>query len=169
MTRVVVSTPTWVIGPILSGLFLARLLLPDGILTQLTIGPVDIMGSALIWASLLWMFSIAYESNRKSPPALRRSIIPVSVGCLYGAAALPFLFYLAVRSDESAVAKTFLLAAFPSHLYVLYFTAKQFVTFTKGRRATFVQYIGPIFGLFYSVIGVWFIQPQVRKYLGSKR
>ena len=47
--------------------------------------------------------------------------------------------------------------------YNLYFVAKNLVTAETGRSASFSNYAGPFFLLWFFLIGVWFIQPRINR------
>lgn len=64
---------------------------------------------------------------------------------------------------------------FPLHLfsmfcifYLMYFAAKTIKSIELGRRATFSDFGGDFFLIWFFVIGIWFIQPRVNKLAATR-
>jgi hypothetical protein len=53
--------------------------------------------------------------------------------------------------------------------YCLVFVAKNLVMAESGKRATFYDYAGPFFLLWFFPIDVWFIQPRINRLYAEKR
>ena len=68
-----------------------------------------------------------------------------------------------VKSSLFALMFPFHLFAMFCMFYVLYFVSKSLVLAETGRPASFYDYAGPFFLLWFFPIGVWFIQPRVNR------
>lgn len=53
--------------------------------------------------------------------------------------------------------------------YGLWFTAKQFATLRHQRFLGSADYVGAFFLMWFFLIGVWFIQPEVNRLFGDDR
>jgi len=149
-----------VVGPLVSFPFFTPLLLPHYLIPRPVFGMIDPTLTITAWIFLIWMFSIAHESNRRLGPGERKSIVPMATVCLYVAVFTPFSFYLLVNDSPR-------LLGMAAMLYTFYFTARQFDTVKKRERSSLREYILVVFMLWFFPLGVWFLQPQVRKYLGT--
>jgi hypothetical protein len=53
--------------------------------------------------------------------------------------------------------------------YNLYFVAKTLVLAETGKSASFYNYAGPFFLIWFFPIGVWFVQPRINRLYSEKR
>ena len=77
-----------------------------------------------------------------------------------------YLFFLVFQSKRPEM----FLVIFPLHLfamfcifYVMYFVAKNLAQLENARRATFSDYAGYFFLIWFYPVGVWIIQPKINR------
>lgn len=132
--------------------------------------------SFLIWIVVIlgWLYSIAISANSRLPENLRRStsvlnfVLPFAVVyCLYTSQSFLSLDS-GPRSSEPPVWLV------PAHLfsmfgifYTMWFAAKQLTTLLENREVKFTEFAGRFFLFWFFPLGVWFVQPEVNKNLGS--
>ena len=121
---------------------------------------------------LLWFWSIAKASNQRADDKFKRSMKPMSIGFIYIVLYSIFFCYFTVATSINSKPSPLPMWIVPLHLgamisifYGLWFTAKQFMTFSKGEEVKFIDFSSPFFLLWFFPIGVWFIQPKVNQLL----
>ena len=80
----------------------------------------------------------------------------------------PFPFIMIFCSPKPALmTRTFLfqLVAVTCMFYNLYFVSKNLVVAETGKPASFHDYAGPFFLIWFFPIGIWFIQPGSTEYM----
>jgi len=131
-----------------------------------------------------WYYSLTIGLQNKLPSGMIMKVNRFKIFM-----AIPFIYILAISmfltSILSAVSAEgvpdfsmvgiFMLLVIPLHffsifciIYIMYFTAKTIKSVELQRRAEFSDYIGEFFLLWFSFIGVWFIQPKVNKFLNNR-
>jgi hypothetical protein len=120
---------------------------------------------------LVWLWSMGSFLNSIAPPSLKRGVGLFHLSLVYP---LPYIFvFLTVitlsTSPWVALIIPFHLLAMFFLLYPLYFVSKSLAMIEKGRLATFYDYAGPFFLLWFFPVGIWFTQPRInRLYAGRK-
>ena len=127
----------------------------------------------LLWVLALigWMYSVGSNSNQKLPEHLKKSmfiyrlgyIIVIFYSVLIALQLIPGLSGSNTQSIMPPWAIILHLASMFGMFYGLWFTAKQFVTFQKGEKVTFLEYSGPFFLFWFFPLGVWFLQPKINE------
>jgi hypothetical protein len=116
---------------------------------------------------LSWFWSMGSFLNSLLQPPLRRNIRFFGFSLVF-----PYLYtfiFIAVllRSNPSLPALLILIAlnllAMFCLLYPFYFIAKSLVQAEAGKPATFYDYAGPFFLLWFFPVGVWFTQPRINR------
>lgn len=119
----------------------------------------------------VWFWSLGSFFSSIVHPELR-----MKLGFFRVALAYPpfyFVFFIATFQDFSP---GFLGLILPLHLfatvcmfYLLYFVAKSLVLAETSKPASFSDYAGPFFLLWFFPVGIWIVQPRVnRLYSGRK-
>ncbi len=115
-----------------------------------------------------WCYAVGNESNRRLPATLQIN------ASLFKVALLMPLIYLAIfyfgfmlpllagdiQRPPVWIIPLHFVAIF-SVLYVIWYTAKQFVTFEQNQTTSFIDYYPAFMGFWICFIGVWFLQPRV--------
>jgi len=119
-----------------------------------------------------WIWSLGLFLNSIVQSALRLKVGPFRFALIY-----PALYVFAFMAVFFQSAKPVLFAIiFPFHLlamfcmfYLLYFASKSLVLAETGKPASFSDYAGPFFLIWFYPIGVWFIQPRVNRLYAERR
>lgn len=114
---------------------------------------------------IVWLYSIGMFANSRLPDELKAGTFLYKVGftipIIYAVLFL-ILFLKSVNILQPPVWFIFIhFASTFGMFYGLWFTSKQFTTFTRGEKVKFADYIEPLFLFWFFSIGIWFIQPQV--------
>ena len=118
-----------------------------------------------LWAMGAFLNSIVQPSLRLKTGFFRFLLIyPV----LYIFVAAPFFFSPDPDPSMFAVILPFHFFAMFCLFYDIRFVSKSLALTETGRRATFYDYAGPFFLLWFFPIGIWFIQPRVNKLYADK-
>lgn len=120
---------------------------------------------------LAWFWSMGSFLSSIVQPALRLRMGFFCFALLYPA------LYIFVFFGLFQTTKPLLLAVlFPLHFfamfclfYDLYFVSKSLVLAETGRPASFYDYAGPFFLLWFFPIGVWFTQPRINRLYAEAR
>ncbi len=136
------------------------------------IGPL--FGAVLalsMFCILAWFWSMGSFLSSMVPPPLR-----LELGFFRFALTYPALYiFIFIASFQSASTRPALLAViFPLHfvavfcmLYDLYFVSKNLVLAETSKPASFCDYAGPFFLIWFFPVGVWFIQPRINRLYGQ--
>lgn len=118
----------------------------------------------ILWF-LAWFWSMGSFLSSLAPPELR----PNAVFFLF-AVTYPALYCLAILPFFPSLLPGWFVFILPLHFlamfcmfYDLYFVAKSLVLVETGKPATFYDYAGPFFLLWFFPIGVWFTQPRINR------
>lgn len=138
---------------------------------------IPLLPEALTMVFLLgligWLMAIGCESNKRTAPELRASSKPMLFGLGY-AAAYSVFFSVYFNSSPSGseppnmVILPFHVLAMACIFYSLGYTSKRLVTFQRGKKVGFFEYIGPFFLIWFFPIGIWFIQPKVNEMVAEE-
>jgi len=123
------------------------------------------------WCFILWLWSLGSFLNSIVPAALRPGKKFFLFAVVYSAAYVPASMALFQSIDLKLFVATIplsLLALF-CMFYNLYFVAKNLVTAETDKLATFYDNAGPFMLVWFSLIGVWLIQPRVNRLYAAKR
>lgn len=105
-------------------------------------------------------------------PALRLEMRVFRLALIYSVVYIPifmaFFMSLSVNPLLFAVIFPFHLLTMPCMFYLLYFVSKSLVLAETSRAASFYDYAGPFFLLWFFPIGVWFIQPRINRLYAEK-
>lgn len=120
------------------------------------LGMVGLVG--WFWALGTFLNSVNSERLRLKMGFFHFALIyPIAYICAAG----PFF----LNPNLSMIAIIFPLHFFAMFclFYDLYFAAKSLAMVETGRRATFYDYAGPFFLMWFFPIGIWFIQPRINR------
>jgi hypothetical protein len=122
-----------------------------------------------MFCTLAWFWSMGSFLSSIVHPALRPKM-----GFFRFALTYPALYiFVFIALFQSAATRPALFAViFPFHffavfcmLYDLYFVSKNLVLAETSKSASFGDYAGPLFFLWFFPVGVWFIQPRINSLL----
>ena len=81
---------------------------------------------------------------------------------------LPIMYRLSQTDSAHPAWLVYLLfAGLATFYYMLWYTSSQFVAAEKKAEASYSEYALPMLGFWFSIVGVWFLQPRVNRVLGS--
>jgi hypothetical protein len=119
----------------------------------------------MMYCLLGWYWTIGTFLSLRVPPALRLKSGFFRFALVYPA--IYVLFFIWVFKTLNPV---LLLAIFPLHFfamlcmfYLLYFVSKSLVLAETCKPASFNDYAGPFFLIWFFPIGIWFIQPRINR------
>ena len=120
---------------------------------------------------LAWFWSIGSFLSSIVQPALR-----LKIGFFRFALVYPALYIFAFIPFFLSLKPVLFAVIFPLHLfamfclfYSLYFVSKSLVLTETGKSASFYDYAGPFFLLWFFPIGVWIIQPRINRLYAERR
>lgn len=120
---------------------------------------------AFMLCYLGWLWSMGSYLNSIVQPALR-----LNIGFFRFALIYPALYVFVFISSFQSINPVVLAVIFPLHvfamycmLYQLYFVSKSLALAETAKPASFYDYAGPFFLIWFFPIGVWFIQPRVNR------
>ena len=112
-----------------------------------------------------WYWCIGTFLSSRVTPELRLKLQFFRFAVVYPA--IYILFFMWVFQMPSV---DLFVLVFPLHFfamfclfYLLYFVAKSLVLAETARPATFNDYAGPFFLIWFFPIGIWFIQPRINR------
>lgn len=121
----------------------------------------------IIWPWLAWLWAMGVGINKKIAADIRPQAKLFKICVIFTAIYVPlFMLLLILPLSMSGILIPALLI-FPAHLflmfsivYMMYFAAKNVVTFEKGTSVKFSDFV-PVFIMIWGwPIGVWFVQPR---------
>ena len=120
-----------------------------------------------------WFWSMGSFLNSLLPHKLQRGMGFFTLATVYPLIYMPIffvLFALWFRTNPSNV-----LLIFPFHcfavfcmFYLLYFASKSLVVAESGKAASFYDYAGPFFLLWFFPVGVWITQPRINRLFAAE-
>ncbi len=114
-----------------------------------------------------WFWSMGSFLSSIAHPALRLRIGFFRFALIFPLVYLPVFmaFFLSIGTHPALVAVILPLHFFAMYcmFYLLYFVSKSLVLAESGKPATFYDYSGPFFLLWFFPIGVWVIQPRINR------
>jgi hypothetical protein len=112
-----------------------------------------------------WFWALGTFLNSASSERLR-----LKAGFFHFALIYPIAYICAAGPFFLNPSPSMFAVIFPLHFfavfclfYDLYFASKSLVIVETGKRATFYDYAGPFFLMWFFPIGVWFIQPRINR------
>jgi hypothetical protein len=129
-----------------------------GLFSEAILSPFVLCSMGWLWAIGAFLFSIAEPSLRLNIHFFRFAIIFPTV-CLL--TALPF-FLSSNRTIEAVILPLHLLAL-ACLLYVFYFNSKSLRIVEKREMVTTNDYLVLLFLFFFSLVGIWLIQPKINQ------
>lgn len=119
----------------------------------------------------VWLWSLGSYFNSIVQPELRMESGFFRVALIYP----PFYFFFFIATFQSSSPDLFGLII-PLHLfamvcmfYLLYFVSKSLVLAEKSKPASFYDYAGPFFLLWFFPIGIWIVQPKVNRLYSERQ
>lgn len=112
-----------------------------------------------------WLWSIGSFLNSVVLEALKLRIGWFRFAIIYPAVYF-FVFIAFFQSPNSgmfAIIMPLHLLAMFCMFYSLYFVSKNLVLAETGKQASFYDFAGPLFLIWFFPIGIWFVQPRVNK------
>ncbi|MGH9795805.1 MAG: hypothetical protein ACRD5G_13620 [Candidatus Acidiferrales bacterium] len=130
------------------------------------LGAAFVLVTALyIFSFLAWFWSLGTFLNSIVKPPLKLDLRMFRLAVIFPAVYIvPFVFFfLNLRPSLFALILPFHLFAMFCMFYNLYFVSKSLVQAETERHASFCDFAGPFFLLWFFPLGVWFIQPRVNR------
>ncbi|MEM7208207.1 MAG: hypothetical protein AAF434_10305 [Pseudomonadota bacterium] len=126
----------------------------------------------LFAVELAWLFAIGSASNARVPENLRRNqqlFLLAPFVCIMLLGVVLAMLYSAFQTQQPPPPWLIYLvfAALAAFFYTLWFAASQFATAEKQDSAFYIEYAFPMLGLWFGVVGAWFLQPRVNRLLGE--
>ncbi len=116
---------------------------------------------------LTWLLSVGLALQAKIPVSLANSTRWFKALLLY---VFCYVTITKIFLDiEMSYIVPFHLLAVYGMLYALYFVSKSLVVAEEKQSLRFDRYIGTLFLFWFFPIGIWFVQPRVRKILKEER
>jgi hypothetical protein len=158
---------------------------PPGMRFFIMFGVVGLLLIASAFITVCWLFMVATGLHKKLPEGVPMKIkrfyfaffYPmVYIVCLM-VALLIFVGYVASQAKSNDPRPFFALFSFimPLHLlamacgfYILYFVAKSLKSVELKKEAVAGEYIAEFVLLWFSFIGIWFIQPRINQIFAEK-
>lgn len=126
--------------------------------------------------ALGWIYSIGISSNNKLDthlqinPVVFRTALILPFICL-----LVFIFLILIPLYRGEILYPprwgiyINFAGIISFVYSIWYAAKQFSTLRLNRETVFIDYYAAFMALWFGFVGVWFLQPRVRRLLGTEQ
>jgi hypothetical protein len=138
-------------------------LLKVGLFSEAVMLPFVVCFMGWLWSMGSFLFSIAEPTLKLNIYFFRFAII---FPTLYFLTALPF-FLSRNPTVEGIILPMHMLAIF-CPFYALYFVSKSLVVAEKGEAVTRNDYTLTLFLLFFSLIGIWLVQPRINRLYAQK-
>ena len=139
------------------------------IFTQLQIG---FMWLLLITVELAWLYAIGSKANERVEADLQRNqqlFLLAPFLCV-----MLFATVLAVMYRSSEIQQPpppwliyLVFAGLGTFFYTLWYAASQLVTAEKQAKTFYIEYAFVMLGLWFGIVGAWFIQPRVNRTLSD--
>jgi len=115
---------------------------------------------------LIWIYSIGIELNRKIPESGRLNKVTLIGLIAYPIIYIPIGLTLLISgiSDMNAILPFHFGAIICMFLLVI-LTSMTIIKFEKAEKLIQSNVIGLFFGIWYFIIGVWYIQPKLNEYI----
>jgi hypothetical protein len=130
------------------------------------ISPLIAIITGLFMGSFLgWFWSMGSFLSSIVQPALKLKMGFFRFALVYAAIYLPVFMALfqSLNPTVFAVIMPFHFFAMYCIFYMLYFVSKSLVLVETGKSASFYDYAGPFFLIWFFPIGVWIIQPRINR------
>ena len=133
---------------------------------------VSFMWLLLVSVSVIWIYSIGAAANLALEPALQRNVMKFRIATCASLFILVMVLPIMYRLSQTDSAPQgwlvlLLFAGMASFYYMLWYAASQFVAAEKKAEASYSEFALPMLGFWFSIVGVWFLQPRVNRVLGS--
>lgn len=129
-----------------------------GLFSEAVMSPCIVCLMGWLWSMGSFLFSIAKPTLQLNIHVFRFAILYSTLYLLTG---LPF-FLSRNPIVETIIVPMHLLTLF-SLIYAFYFVSKSLVMEEKSAAVTFNDYALSLFLLFFSLIGIWLIQPRINR------
>src|ERR1700686_1828474 len=112
---------------------------------------------------LIWFWSLSSFLNSIVKPELKLKTTFLRFALIYPAVYLPFFLvvFFDLRPELFAVVLPLHFFAMFCIFYCLRFVSKSLVLVETGKPASFYDYAGPFFLIWFYPIGIWIVQPRV--------
>lgn len=120
---------------------------------------------------LAWFGSMGLFLRSIAKPELRMGTQFFRFALVYAAVYVPLflLFVIPGAGVPGRVIVPLHWACMVCLFYLLYFVSKNLVLVETGKPASFYDYAGPFFLLWFFPIGVWLVQPRINRLYGEKK
>lgn len=122
---------------------------------------------------LAWFWSMGSFLSSIMQPALRLKMGFFRFAIIYPAL---YIFVFIALFQSISTKPTLFAVIFPLHVsavfcmfYLLYFVSKSLVLAETSKPASFYDYAGPFFLIWFFPIGVWFTQPRINRLYAERR
>lgn len=143
--------------------------------SQEDFGKVDLLFGAVtvqfMLCFLAWLWSMGSFLNSMAKPMLR-----LRAGFFHFALVYPALYIFVFIAAIPRAGSELFAVILPLHFlamfcmfYILYFVSKHLVLVETGKSASFYDYAGPFFLLWFYPIGVWIIQPRINRLYAERK
>jgi len=114
---------------------------------------------------LIWFWSLSSFLNSIVKPELKLKTTFLRFALIYPAVYLPFFLvvFFDLRPELFAVVLPLHFFAMFCIFYCLRFVSKSLVLVETGKPASFYDYAGPFFLIWFYPIGIWIVQPRVNR------
>ncbi len=129
-----------------------------GLFMEAVMLPFIVCSMGWLWSMGFFLFSISEVSLKLNINYFRFAVV---FPTLYLLAGMPF-FLSRNHTVENVIIPVHLLAMI-CFFYALYFVSKSLVMAEKGEVVTRNDYTLTLFLLFFSLIGIWLIQPRINR------
>lgn len=148
--------------------FMNPTLLADRPLAE--IGRADLLvGLPMVLAMIcliIWLWSMGSFLSSVVPPSLKLRTRFFCFALIYAVVYIPlFIFLIFVNNQRPMFALIVPLHLFAMFcmFYSLYFVSKSLALAETGKPASFYDYAGPFFLIWFFPIGIWIIQPRINR------
>jgi hypothetical protein len=128
------------------------------------------MTALFMFCYLGWIWSVGSFLNSSVLAALRMRMGWFRFAAIYPAAYffVFIAFFQAPNLDVFAIILPLHLLAMFCMFYNLYFVSKNLVLAETGKQASFYNFAGPLFLIWFFPIGIWFVQPRINRIYAEK-
>jgi hypothetical protein len=118
---------------------------------------------------LAWFGSMGLFLRSIVSPELRMETQFFRLALVYPVVYVPIFFFLVIPDKVPVwVVLPLHLACMACIFYLLYFVSKNLVLAETAKQASFYEYAGPFFLLWFFPVGVWIVQPKVNRLYAEK-
>jgi hypothetical protein len=163
-------TCTWLFGPVIGIAAQISVSSKSGAVTDNLIGGGVWAFGMLCFMGWLWAMGMFCNSLNDPVTGGRTRFFQVALiyPLLYMCAFVALFFYSSSSISPWVIVPLHLFAMF-CMFYDLYFVSKNLTMAETGRAATFNDYAGPFFLVWFFPLGIWFVQPRVNRLYARRK